>query len=368
MAKVKYKQRKDGRYQTSVVLNGKKQYVIAKSAEELNNKVAELTYKSQIGLSTNTSSITFKQYAEKWFEINISSKEEATQNSVKNRLNHAYKYIGHIKIKDLKQYHIQEIVTEMQKEGYKDITNRTLAEVKRVLEDAVINDVISKNVANGVKKIKYAKEERKFLTLSEDKKVYECALNNKYGLFILLLRYCGLRPEEAVALTIDDVDIDNKELIVNKAVSLAKNQPKIKATKNLKNRKIPIPNFLFELLEKIVNNKQENGSKFIFTKETDNNAMLTKQALKTHLNAFLNTLNKDIKEDKNKIYFTYYNLRHSYGTMLYYSGIGLKKAQELMGHSSAKMLYEIYAHLDEERENAKSSIDNYINNNILEKS
>ena len=96
--------------------------------------------------------------------------------------------------------------------------------------------------------------------------------------------------------------------------------------------------------------------------------MLTKQALKTHLNAFLNTLNKDIKEDKNKIHFTYYNLRHSYGTMLYYSGIGLKKAQELMGHSSAKMLYEIYAHLDEERENAKSSIDNYINNNILEKS
>ena len=201
MAKVKYKQRKDGRYQTSVVVDGEKKYVIANSSEELNRKVTELSYKSQMGLSTNTSPITFKQYAEKWFDINISSREEATQNSVKNRLKHAYKYIGHVKLKDLKQYHIQQIVTEMEKAGYKDITNRTLAEVKRVLEDAVINDVVSKNVANGVKKIKYVKTERNFLTLDEDKKVYDHAMNHKYGLFILLLRYCGIRPEEAVALT-----------------------------------------------------------------------------------------------------------------------------------------------------------------------
>lgn len=365
MAKVKYKQRADGRYQTSIVINGNKKYVIARTSEELNQKITELSYKSQNGLSTNTSLITFKQYAERWFEINISSKEEATQNSVKNRLKHAYKYIGNIKLKDLKRYHIQQIVTEMQKEGYKDITNRTLAEVKRVLEDAVINDVIQKNVANGINKIRYTKNERKILNLQEDKKVYECALKHKYGLFILVLRYCGLRPEEAVALELTDYDKENKLLIINKAVSLAKNQPKIKATKNLKNRKIPIPDFLADILEKHIIEQQQNSAKYIFTKETDKNSLLTKQALKTHLCTFLNALNKGVENDDEKIYFTYYNLRHSYATMLYYSGIGLKKAQELMGHSSAKMLYEIYTHLDEERENAKSSIDNYISSRIL---
>ena len=35
--------------------------------------------------------------------------------------------------------------------------------------------------------------------------------------------------------------------------------------------------------------------------------------------------------------------------MLYYSGIGIKEAQELMGHSSADMVYNIYTHLDMEK-------------------
>ena len=46
--------------------------------------------------------------------------------------------------------------------------------------------------------------------------------------------------------------------------------------------------------------------------------------------------------------------------MLYYAGIKIKKAQELMGHASAEMVYDIYTHLDEERENAKELIDEYI--------
>lgn len=363
--KRKYIQRADGRFQTSITINGKRKFFYANSSEELDKKVTDFKYKSLNGLATDTNNITFKQYAEKWFELNISTKEKATQNSVKNRLKHIYQYIGDIRIRDLKPFHIQSLVTGMQKEGFTDITNRTLMECKRVLEDAVNNDIVSRNVANGIKKIKIQKNERKPLTLEEDRKVYQCAMQNKYGLFILLLRYCGLRPEEAVALTVDDVDFENKLLKITKAVSLATNQPEIKSTKNLKNRKIPIPDFLLVQLEEDVKKRCQNGIKYLFTKETDNLSMLTKQALKTHLNSFLIDLNKDIKEEKAKINFTYYTLRHSYCTMLYYSNIGIKKAQELMGHSSAKMVYDIYAHLDEERENANGLINDYIVKNIL---
>ncbi len=365
MPKTKYKKRKDGRYQTSVVIDGVKKYIIAKTADELDNKITEINYKKLKGMSQSFSDITFKQYADKWFDINISIKEVATQNSVKNRLKHINKYIGNVKLRNLKKYQIQEIQTNMLKAGYTDITNRTIAECKRVLEDAVNNDIIEKNVANGIKAVKFPKTERVPLTQYEDSKVIECAQNHKYGLFILLLRYCGIRPEEAVALTIADVDLNNKLLNINKAVSLAKNQPQLKATKNLKNRKIPIPNFLIKSLEKEVDYRSENGIKYLFTKETDKLSMLTKQALKTHLDSFLNEMNKTITDEDKKIKFSYYQLRHSYCTMLYYAGVKIKKAQELMGHSSADMVYDIYTHLDEERENANDLINDYVSNKIL---
>lgn len=365
MSKKGYTKRADGRFQTSVTINGKRKFLYANSSDELDKKLTELKYKNINGFVSSFENITFKQYAEKWFEINISTKELATQVSVKNRLRHLYEYIGNIKLKDLKRYQIQEISTDMVKKGFKDSTNRTIADCKRILEDAVNNDVISKNVANGIKTVKFPKNERQPLTLEEDKKVTEIAKYNKYGLFILILRYCGIRPEEAVAITLDDIDLKNNLLIINKAVSLAQNQPNVKPTKNLKNRKIPIPNFLIDSLKYEVSYRRQNNIEYLFTKETDKFSMLTKQALKTHLHTFLNELNRNVKDDKDKINFSYYQLRHSYCTMLYYAGIKIKKAQELMGHSSAKMVYDIYAHLDEERENANELINNYISDKIL---
>jgi integrase len=48
--------------------------------------------------------------------------------------------------------------------------------------------------------------------------------------------------------------------------------------------------------------------------------------------------------------------------MLYYAGVKIKKAQELMGHSNADMIYNVYTHFDEEKENAEELINEFINN------
>ena len=80
--------------------------------------------------------------------------------------------------------------------------------------------------------------------------------------------------------------------------------------------------------------------------------MLTESAIERHLESFLNSIDN--------VKFTCHQLRHSYCTMLYYAGIKIKKAQELMGHASADMVYDIYTHLDNQRENADETINNYI--------
>ncbi len=52
--------------------------------------------------------------------------------------------------------------------------------------------------------------------------------------------------------------------------------------------------------------------------------------------------------------------RHNYCTMLYYSGISQKKAVELMGHSDIKMIMEVYAHLDDQKEAVQDKLNKAI--------
>ena len=352
-----YTIRKDGRLMKKKQFNGKIYYLYSDTEKDLYNQYVDLNYKLANNKFIQKSDTLFKDYAEEWFELNMSSREIATQQSVKNRIRHINEYIGYMKLSEIKPNNIQKMVTEMQKQGLKDITNRSLMDCKRILENAVNNDIIEKNPARGINKIKYVKEERRPLTIEEDEKVLAFAPTHKYGLFILVSRYCGLRPEETVALTPKDVKLSTKQLIINKAVSLVKNQPVLKGTKTLKNRIVPIPDLIFDLLKERVKYCNENGLQYIFTKETNNLSMLTKTALKRHLNSFLKDLNKNQEKE---IKFNYYQLRHSYCTMLYYANIGIKEAQRLMGHSSAKMVYDIYTHLDSERENSINSINDYL--------
>ena len=160
----------------------------------------------------------------------------------------------------------------------------------------------------------------------------------------------------------------------------------LSTSKTLKNRIVPIPDLIYDSIKTRVVFCKKNQIEYIFTKETDNYSMWTKQALKTHLTSFLNSLNKEprekikiltkkieeknsnkrklkkqIDDEKDKlISFTYYQLRHSYCTMLYYADVGVKEAQKLMGHSSSKMVYDIYTHLDSAKDNSTSIINNYL--------
>ena len=52
--------------------------------------------------------------------------------------------------------------------------------------------------------------------------------------------------------------------------------------------------------------------------------------------------------------------RHNYATMLYYSGISLKKAAALMGHSDTRMIMEVYSHLDEQKEQTETKLNSFI--------
>lgn len=358
----KYKKRADGRYQTSVVVDGKKKYLIANSSEALDKKVIEAKYLEDKGVSLSNNDITLGAFSDKWLEINSAGKEENTIKEYKYIINSYIKpNLGHLKIKKIKVYDIKEVINSLMSNNHQRLAKKFYMYIKSILNDAVQNDIILKNPVLSIKAPKYKPNEKVPLTEEEDKLLVECSKSHKYGLFFLLIRFTGIRKEEASAIEITDIDLENNTISINKAISFATNQGHLKPTKNRKDRNVYILKIFKDMLEERVNYCKENNIKYLFTKQTNPKERISDSSITTMCSSFLLYINKTYLkrlEEKNKdkkenerekpveIHFTLHQLRHSFCTMLYYSDIGIKEAQELMGHSSADMVYDIYTHLD----------------------
>lgn len=323
-------------------------------------------------MNIDNDKVTLRQWGEKWFEINISQKEYNTRRFISLMMNnYIYPNLGNIKLKDLKVFHVKQLQKDMIEKGLTSTANRTITTLKRILNDAVENDIIQKNVAFNIKALKYSKIEKKPLSTYEDALLLEVAKTHKYGLFFLVLRYAGLRTEEIIPLEVSDIDLNNHTILIRRAVYFENGKPHIKETKNKRKRILPIYDLIFEDLKKHIQACVNKNQTLLFVKQSDNE-MLTAPTVRWMLKSFLIAINKEHENkqrqtnpdfkltEENKIHFTDHILRHSFCTMLYYAGVKIKKAQQLMGHSSADMVYNIYTHLDEEKENDIELVNDYI--------
>ena len=61
--------------------------------------------------------------------------------------------------------------------------------------------------------------------------------------------------------------------------------------------------------------------------------------------------------------FTPHELRHTFCTILFESGVDVLTAQKLMGHSDPKITMDIYTHLSEQHEEIQlDKLDSFLNN------
>lgn len=351
MAKYKdmtYTIRKDGRLMRRVSVNGKLISIYSNNLNDLYKQFLELRYSNLKGFYNSI--CKFKDYAEKWLKLNSSGKSEATVKEYRYIIKkYLIPYFGHMHFDKIKRTDIQTLQSDLLNNGHIELSHKCIRFMKTICNDAIADDFLVKNPCLGIKEPKLIHKEKEILTEEQDKLLLKS--KHKYAPFFRILRYTGMRREEITALTINDVDLKNKTISINKAVSFASNQPKLKETKNKKSRIVPILNLIYNDVESVVNHCKENNMQYLFTKQTDKNSMLTQEAIRCMTASFC----KDIGFN-----FTPHQLRHSYCTMLYYSGIKIKETQSLMGHSSAKMVYDLYAHLDKQKEDISNKINKYL--------
>ncbi len=365
----KYKKRKDGRYATTVLAgwraDGKPNNVFlsAKTEKELKDKVLEVKMKLKAGQLVKTQDTLLKDYADNWLDTYKTSVGLNTKAMYKNAINvHIKPELGHLPLNKLVRSDVQKLINDHHEHPRTcEIIKLTLVQI---LNSAIEDKLIIENVAKKATLPKYHRTEKRALTELEKSAIKKADFTPRERAFVMLLFFFGLRRGEALALTKADIDLKNRILTVNKIVIFDVNTPIIKtgSKSDAGNRSIPIPDSVWGLLRDYL---KTVDSFYLFPGK--NYQTLSKTQYTRMWDNIIKKMNAAVITDKEKLIgaepiqdLTAHIFRHNYCTMLYYSGISQKKAVELMGHSDIKMIMEVYAHLDDQKEAVQDKLNKAI--------
>jgi len=310
--------------------------VYANSPTELARQVHAVL--SEFEKAPHPSEITFKEYSEKWLKTYKSMREAATQEMYRVVLNKT-ESIDYTPLKYITATDLQAIIADN-----KDHPNAcakirlTFAQIwASAVQDGIIPTDITKRLELPVTCVKQGRA----LTADEKKAIREATLEPMERMYVSLLYYLGLRPQEALALLPGDFTEDT--VTIQRAVGYDGNKPYIKTTKTKNVRVLPLPYALQELLK-----DYHTDSYLLHNRQ----GQLMSKTVKSDF--WLKIKEKIDAKLKYKSDLRPYLFRHNFCTVCYYSGITLKKCQYLMGHSSLQMIMKVYAHLDDEQESLDS--------------
>lgn len=349
------KKRADGRYCKNITIGRnsdgtyKRKMIYADTQKELDLKVAELKLSIENGTFTDDEGMTVEAWAYKWLEIYKNNVANGTKKMYLNAIkNHIAPELGYIRLKDLKKHHVQKLVNKRHNEGLTRGIKIFMLTLNQMLDVAVENDYIVKNIAKNLNIPKHIAPEKKALSDEEIDIVKKAAKTHRGGSFIITLIYTGMRRGEIIPLTWNDIDFKNRVIRVNKAVEMEHGHPIIKTTKtHASNRDIPMLDIVYDVLKE---EKKHTNSIYVFTSTF--NEIHTQNSLKNLLNGFKNECSKIAGKE---FEFTFHELRHTCATILYNAGVGIKEAQDWLGHSSAIVTMDIYTHLDKKKKDSALS-------------
>lgn len=368
----KYNKRKDGRYEKKIKLGtndaGKVVYktIYARTSVELEQKAAMILSAVSSGTYADDQKLTVLQWANHWLDTYKKDKSFSTVSGYENIIKNHIKSIHGIRLRDLHKSDVQQCINNAS--GHYDIQRRIKNTLNQMLEVAIDDGLVSKNVCRGVTLPRKPKAETRALTPKERSVLPTIDFSAEEKCFIWILWYAGLRPEEARALTVNDVDLHRKTITINKAVSFTQNQPVLSPPKTDAGfRTIDILSPLFPVLSDYLSSLD---NLYLFSNSSGN--LHTRTTYRRFWDKCFDKINIAMggtcdRTEKGSIIngihatdLTPYVFRHEYATILYYSGIDIKEAARLMGHADIKMILEIYAELDSKKSSATSKLEAFL--------
>ena len=361
-SKEKYKTRPDGRKMTTIRTgryhdNGKPEVIIVygKTDQEVDEKKAAIKYELGKGLIVAPSRMTVEEYSTRWLTLFKSKRRGNTRAMYENIVyKHIVPEIGAEQLRTLSRMHCQRLINSRWEKP--NTCSKIALTMKQIEASALADKIISNKFWIGIEMPPTNKKKKKRALTDEEKKAFESAeLPEMERCYVSLLFGCGMRREEALGLCKKCINEQGRIVKIERVLTFDKNNGIIEETGKTKDsiREIPIPISVWEDIKAYISQLKDND--YLFT--TKAGKVMTHSAYTKMWKRILDAVNLLLDEPTE---VTAHYFRHNYATMLYYSGISELKAVELMGHADGKMIHEVYAHLDESKENTAARLDEVV--------
>lgn len=361
-----------GQYISGIAEDGKaiRKSVYGKTQKEVVKKLNEVKYQMNNDIYVEKNGIKLVKIMEDIREEKLASNTISggqyarlkwTINKIKNSK------LGEMKIQDVTKNDIQEFLNSI-----KDLSD---SYIKKLYEQFVqayrraeIKKYITYNPMYEVIKPKSDKQTKVVEALDINvQKAFTEYLNKAsieeepYKNIFLIQMYMGLRIGEALALSTENIDLENKLLYVKRTLTNDKEFAIILGNKTKTyagNRTLPIPDFLVPIFEEQLKYANGNLHNLIFT--TNDNYIRTSainKELKRIFDEELKTSSKNIST---------HCLRHTYGTRCIEAGMTAVVLQRLMGHKDVTVTLNTYTSVfNKFKEDELEKVNNYLTNNQL---
>ncbi|WP_131142537.1 tyrosine-type recombinase/integrase [Helicobacter pylori] len=288
------------------------------------------------------SKITILQALERFLSLKIGLKQTSI-NSLENVFNSIFSVMGLKESDKLKKITKEKIVQYHEKTLilYKKNTIHNLnANLKSFLAFCENERFIEKNPYYSIT-LKNAQEAKAIdpFNLEEVKSLIENAPNLRLKAFLTVAFFTGLRTGEQLALMWEDIDFNEKKIVINKSlnelgqITSPKNKPSIREVDLLE----PVEKILKELKESEPANK-----KFVFIEMPKRISVFQR-----HFKKLLKALN--LKERK------LYTTRHTFASLMLSQGEEAMWVSKTLGHKDLNTTYKTYSHYipKQDKERAK---------------
>ncbi|MFD0417281.1 tyrosine-type recombinase/integrase [Streptomyces sp. NPDC127108] len=332
------------------------------TSTEVSNEIARVRHQRAVGTFVAPNKLTVSEVLDMWLAKKARDLEESTIQGYRNALCHVYEYLGHIRVQELEEDHVDSMVAWLlvaaRRRGGKagtglapSTTEGVLGRFKEALGWAVVRKLVHANVAQYVQLPRKAwKEHRRANKRPAPWNVVEVkdfllGIRDDRIFAPLMLSLMGLRPAEVAGLRWQDVDLDAGTLeIANTRTMIGNARVLEKDTKTeAGERALPLPKPVRQALlsfkaiqeiEQMSLGAYYKASGYMFVDHLGE--PLTTRYLREHAYVLMGQLSL------RKVRL--YDARHSCLTFLAVNGVPDVVLAAWAGHVSASFTKKVYVH------------------------